>query len=153
MEEFELRRIMYDTINEICHYSQMQVFATSVYQKNYFQLQIDEAMNEMIDILLMKQEPSSIHSQSQSIPEAESSKEITMEELLASDGRNGKPAYVAVNGNVYDVSRAIRWAGGTHFGLYAGHDLTEEFMTCHNAMLKILNILPVVGVLKKQEEQ
>jgi hypothetical protein len=52
VDEFELKRIIYDYIKEICHYSQMQVFATSSYQKNYFQLQIEEAINGLINLIM-----------------------------------------------------------------------------------------------------
>ncbi len=51
MDEFELRRMIYDYIKEICHFSQMQVFSTSSYQKNYFQLQIDEAISGLINMV------------------------------------------------------------------------------------------------------
>lgn len=51
MDEFELRRMIYDYIKEICHFSQMQVFSTSSYQKNYFQLQIDETIGGLINMV------------------------------------------------------------------------------------------------------
>lgn len=76
-------------------------------------------------------------------------REITPQELAENDGSGGKSAYVAINGNVYDVSNIIRWAGGMHFGLRAGKDLTQEFSTCHNGMLERLKALPMVGVLKQ----
>ncbi len=71
---------------------------------------------------------------------------FTLSELSAFTGRNGKPAYVAVNGIVYDVTNNAAWAAGTHFGLTAGRDLTAEFANCHQAQ-QILNKLPVVGRL------
>lgn len=72
---------------------------------------------------------------------------FTLEELLQYDGKNGRPAYVAVNGIVYDVSNSSAWQAATHFGLMAGNDLTEEFNDCHQGNLRILNTLPRVGVL------
>ena len=75
-------------------------------------------------------------------------REFTLEELSQYDGKNGKPAYVAVGGIVYDVSSEPTWAGGAHFGLTAGKDLTEQFNSCHGSA-KILNKLPKVGILKK----
>ena len=74
-------------------------------------------------------------------------KEFTLEELAQYDGSGGKPAYVAVNGIVYDVSIEATWGGGTHFGLYAGKDLTAQFQGCHG-MESILSKLPKVGILK-----
>ncbi|HWT77048.1 MAG TPA: cytochrome b5 domain-containing protein [Mobilitalea sp.] len=183
MDEFELRRILYDYIKEICHYSQMQVFSTSIYQKNYFQLQIDEAISDMINFIqsysnrtdnneaiapmqLQQGNPAQTRqndsdpvvgepglqappgSNVNCIPAPEPKlRVISPEELADNDGSNGKPAYVAVNGNVYDVTDAIRWAGGTHFGLYSGRDLSNEFMACHNGMSDILKMLPQIGTI------
>ena len=77
----------------------------------------------------------------------EMAKEFTMVELAKYDGLNGNPAYVAVNGIVYDVSVSPAWGGGTHFGLYSGKDLTTQFKSCHN-MPELLNNLPKVGKIK-----
>lgn len=75
-------------------------------------------------------------------------KEFTIEELAQYDGSGGKPAYTAVNGIVYDVSYNPAWGGGTHFGLYAGKDLTSQFQGCHPASA-ILQKLPKMGILKQ----
>ncbi len=72
---------------------------------------------------------------------------FTLEELREYNGEEGRPAYVAVNGIVYDVSHLIGWAGGMHFGLYAGNDLSRQFFACHRGLLSVLEGLPVVGVL------
>lgn len=73
-------------------------------------------------------------------------KQFTLEELSKYDGSAGKPAYIAVNGIIYDVSKQAAWGGGTHFGLLAGRDLTKQFQSCHN-MQQILSNLPQVGIL------
>ncbi|HEX9025309.1 MAG TPA: cytochrome b5 domain-containing protein [Clostridium sp.] len=73
-------------------------------------------------------------------------KEFTLEELSQYDGSSGKPAYVAIEGIVYDLSKVSAWAGGTHFGLTAGEDLTEQFNSCHG-MIKILKNIPKVGII------
>ncbi|ADK15912.1 MULTISPECIES: cytochrome b5 domain-containing protein [Clostridium] len=75
-------------------------------------------------------------------------KQFTLEELSKYNGAGGSPAYVAVNGIVYDVSLSPVWGGGTHFSLYAGKDLTLQFKACHSGETKILNGLPKVGELK-----
>ncbi|MDF2592411.1 MAG: heme/steroid binding domain protein [Clostridia bacterium] len=72
--------------------------------------------------------------------------QFTVDELAQYDGSAGKPAYVAVSGIVYDVSIQSTWGGGTHFGLYAGKDLTAHFQACHDNDT-ILAMLPKVGVL------
>lgn len=74
---------------------------------------------------------------------------FTVEELAQYDGSDGRPAYVAVNGIVYDVSLEAAWGGGTHFSLYAGRDLTNQFNSCHGGRLEILKRLPQVGVLQE----
>ncbi|MFL0249337.1 cytochrome b5 domain-containing protein [Clostridium neuense] len=75
-------------------------------------------------------------------------RQFTLEELSKYNGANGAPAYVAVDGIVYDLSLVPSWGGGTHFGLYAGNDLTKEFNSCHKGGGKILEGLPKVGVIK-----
>lgn len=74
--------------------------------------------------------------------------EFTLEELAKYDGANRAPAYVAIDGVVYDVSLSYAWGGGTHFGLYAGKDLTNQFKACHKDQAAILDKLPVVGKIK-----
>ena len=54
-------------------------------------------------------------------------KEFTLEDLKEYDGSNGKPAYVAYKGLVYDVTESSMWADGDHEGMHmAGGDLTTE---------------------------
>ena len=54
-------------------------------------------------------------------------KEFTLEELAEYDGRDGRPAYVAFEGVVYDVTESAMWDEGDHEGQHqAGHDLTAE---------------------------
>lgn len=72
---------------------------------------------------------------------------FTLEELAKFNGRNGVPAYVAVNGVVYDVSRERTWGGASHFGLTAGKDLSAQFNSCHGMANKLAR-LPKIGVLK-----
>jgi predicted heme/steroid binding protein len=50
-----------------------------------------------------------------------------MNELAQNNGRDGKPAYVAFKGTVYDVSASAFWMEGDHMGAHqAGKDLTDE---------------------------
>jgi len=52
--------------------------------------------------------------------------EFTLEQLKQFDGREGRPAYVAYEGGVYDVSESAMWPAGDHEGMHnAGQDLTE----------------------------
>lgn len=53
--------------------------------------------------------------------------EFTAEELAKNDGREGRPAYVAYMGKVYDVTDSPMWGDGDHEGVHqAGVDLTAS---------------------------
>ena len=51
--------------------------------------------------------------------------QLTLEELKMYDGQNGNPAYIAVDGVIYDVTNVSPWSGGKHNGFTAGQDLTD----------------------------
>lgn len=72
---------------------------------------------------------------------------FTRAQLAQFTGLNGKPAYVAVNGIVYDVTNNAAWSAASHFGLTAGKDLTQEFASCHAGQQWILSTLKPVGRL------
>ncbi|MGL5354719.1 MAG: cytochrome b5 domain-containing protein [Clostridium sp.] len=76
------------------------------------------------------------------------SQEFSLEELAKYNGKDGMPAYVAVNGTVYDVTKVKPWRGGSHFGVMAGGNLTKEFAQCHSIEGWILKELTPVGILK-----
>ncbi|WBW99052.1 cytochrome b5 domain-containing protein [Oceanirhabdus sp. W0125-5] len=73
-------------------------------------------------------------------------REFTREELKQYNGENGKDAYIAVNGVVYDVTYESQWGGGTHFGVVSGTDGTEEFNQCHGGE-EILVKMKAIGKL------
>ncbi|WP_406676792.1 cytochrome b5 domain-containing protein [Neomoorella carbonis] len=81
-------------------------------------------------------------------------KEFTLEELAQYDGSNGKPAYVAVNGLVYDVTNVEGWKEGVHKPWsdkrVAGRDLTSELAKAppSHRQKEFWAKLPVVGRLK-----
>ena len=71
---------------------------------------------------------------------------FTKEELAQYNGENGQPAYVAIDGVVYDVSNVGPWAGGKHHGNVAGNELSAAIE--HSSHGKgVLKKLPVVGKL------
>ena len=54
-------------------------------------------------------------------------KKVTRQELEENNGKNGKPAFIAYKGKVYDVTESAMWIDGEHMGIHqAGKDLTEE---------------------------
>ncbi|HEY9060435.1 MAG TPA: cytochrome b5 domain-containing protein [Pseudobacteroides sp.] len=72
---------------------------------------------------------------------------FTEEELMKYDGKNGNPAYIVVDGKVYDVTNAPNWNTGGHNGVSAGRDLTKEMKNAPHGLSK-LELVKVVGVLK-----
>ena len=70
---------------------------------------------------------------------------FTMQELSKYNGRDGVPAYVAVNGIVYDVTGVEAWKYARHYGLTAGKDLSNYFNSCHKNEEKLLDKLDIVG--------
>lgn len=71
-----------------------------------------------------------------------------MEELARFDGRDGRPAYLAYAGKVYDVTDSFLWRDGRHQALHrAGQDLTEALGQAPHGP-ELLERFPVVGILK-----
>lgn len=70
--------------------------------------------------------------------------QLTIEELAMYDGQNGNPAYIAVNGVVYDVTGVDAWSGGTHQGNMAGTDLTDVIDSAPHGT-SVLDGLEIVG--------
>lgn len=68
---------------------------------------------------------------------------FTLEDLSYYDGRDGRPAYVAVDGVVYDNTEVFE--EGQHYSHLAGQELTEEFYSYH--VLEEIIDYPVVGRL------
>ena len=77
---------------------------------------------------------------------------FTDHELRQYDGQKGRPAYVAYDGIVYDVTIAPNWRGGMHRDMhYPGLDLTRSLHKApHDA--SVFRRLPRVGVLRSNEE-
>lgn len=71
--------------------------------------------------------------------------ELTIEELSQFNGADGNPAYIAIDGLIYDVSKVSRWPNGMHNGYTAGNDLTEEIKTKSPHGVSKLKGVPVVG--------
>lgn len=76
-------------------------------------------------------------------------REFTKEELQQYNGQNGRPAYVAVAGVVYDVSGKTAWVNGHHHGNVAGQDLTATITNVSPHGRRVLTDLPVVGKLNE----
>ena len=76
-------------------------------------------------------------------------KEYTLEEVAQCTGEDGRPALIACNGKVYDVSASYHWRKGRHHVLHrAGTDLTAELQHAPHGP-HLLEKVPVVGTLRK----
>lgn len=73
-------------------------------------------------------------------------KTFTVAELSQFDGTNGQPAYVAIDGTVYDVSNVPAWADGQHHGNVAGKNLSAAILKSPHGK-GVLKKLPVMGTL------
>jgi len=72
--------------------------------------------------------------------------ELSLEELKAFDGKEGRRAYVAVDGIIFDVTDSPLWASGTHNGNQAGQDLTQALAGAPHGPEKLENVVEI-GVL------
>jgi len=78
---------------------------------------------------------------------------MTREELAGYDGREGRRAYVAVNGKVYDFTGSKLWAGGSHLQQHqAGQDLTEVLLKAPHVRA-VVERFPVVGQIEEPAPQ
>lgn len=76
-------------------------------------------------------------------------KEMTSEELLCFNGKDGHPVYIAFEGKVYDVSKSPLWKKGLHINRHpSGKDLSGEISAAPHGP-EVLERYPQVGVLKK----
>jgi len=74
-------------------------------------------------------------------------RKITQIELAENNGKNGKPAYIAYQGKVYEVSESVFWLEGDHMGAHeAGKDLTSEIERAPHRQ-EVLERIKFVGVL------
>lgn len=79
--------------------------------------------------------------------------DLTIEELHSFDGKEGRPAYVAFKGKIYDVSRSKLWKEGSHLKRHlAGHDLTEAIKTAPHGEDKLLLMPPVGKIIEPGEK-
>ena len=77
-------------------------------------------------------------------------KELTREQFSSFNGKDGKPAYVAFQGKIYDVTASRLWPKGLHMNRHAsGRDLTSDFSAAPHGT-EVLDRYPQVAVLKKE---
>ena len=74
-------------------------------------------------------------------------KEFTLTELEKYDGKEGRPAYIAVDGIVYDIKNSPLWQDGKHNGLEAGTNMTRSFYQAYYKDVNILNKADLIGII------
>lgn len=73
--------------------------------------------------------------------------DLTLEALAGFDGKEGRPAYVAYKGEVYDVTESRLWKEGSHMRRHqAGFDLTEALSQAPHGEDRVLG-MPRIGSL------
>jgi predicted heme/steroid binding protein/uncharacterized membrane protein len=79
---------------------------------------------------------------------------VSEEELKQGDGKEGRPAYVAYQGKVYDVSASKMWRNGEHIRRHhAGMDLTADLPAApHDASVFTRPTVAAVGSLPAAEK-
>ena len=79
--------------------------------------------------------------------------EFDRESLARFNGQDGKPAYVACRGKVYDVGASRMWKAGAHMKRHAaGLDLSRDILAAPHGEEK-LEDLPQVGVYQEAAGQ
>jgi predicted heme/steroid binding protein/uncharacterized membrane protein len=77
-------------------------------------------------------------------------KEFTRAELARNTGTDGKPAYIAHKGKVYDVTNSKMWRGGRHMNRHdAGGDLTTDIQAAPHD-IDVLERYPQVGTMQQE---
>jgi predicted heme/steroid binding protein/uncharacterized membrane protein len=75
----------------------------------------------------------------------------TLDGLGQFDGKDGRPAYIAYKGIIYDMTRSRLWKNGSHVMKHAaGNDLTDFLKNAPHGEDKIL-AMPQVGTLLSAE--
>lgn len=73
---------------------------------------------------------------------------FSLKQLAYFDGQEGRPAYIAYQGKVYDVTQSYSWRNGEHYLVHkAGNDLTNDLQHAPHGN-DLLETFPVVGHLK-----
>jgi len=77
--------------------------------------------------------------------------ELDKKKLAENDGKDGKPAFVAYNGKIYDVTESKMWKKGLHMNRHqAGNDLTDSLGAAPHGD-EVLNRFKKIGTLNADE--
>jgi predicted heme/steroid binding protein len=80
-------------------------------------------------------------------------KDLTIDELAQFDGKEGRPAYFAFNGSIYDAAASKLWKEGIHVKRHmAGFDLTNALKQAPHGENR-LEAVPITGKLISSKEK
>jgi len=80
------------------------------------------------------------------------SRRFSIDELREFDGKEGRPAYVAYRGKVYDVTGSKLWRNGVHVRAHsAGEELTDAMLAAPHED-DVMQRFEVVGILVDETE-
>lgn len=81
------------------------------------------------------------------VPAMDDTDACTIDGLCQFDGKDGRPAYIAYKGTIYDTTKSRLWKNGSHMMKHAaGNDLTDILKTAPHGEDKVL-AMPRVGTL------
>jgi predicted heme/steroid binding protein len=121
------------------------VFIFSLLSLLYFELFFQSKTSGNIEINTTENQQQTDSETSKTSNTSDTNRIFTISDLSKYDGQNGNPAYVAVDGIVYDLSSVFK--NGVHFGHTAGQDLTNDFFIKH--VKSQITKYPAVGLLSK----
>ena len=80
------------------------------------------------------------------------SNNLTLKELKNFNGKEGKKAFIAVDGIIYDVSGEKAWVSGNHKGIQAGQDVSKEILKAPHG-ISVLEKLNIIGKIIGKPEK
>jgi predicted heme/steroid binding protein/uncharacterized membrane protein len=87
------------------------------------------------------------------VPAMDANGACTPDALCQFDGKDGRPAYIAYKGLIYDMTRSRLWKNGSHMMKHAaGNDLTDILGTAPHGEDKVL-AMPLAGKLLAPAEK
>ncbi len=75
---------------------------------------------------------------------------LTLEQLSEFDGLEGRDAYIAIDGKIYDVTNSSRWVNGAHNGYQAGQDLTAAINDISPHGTGVLSRMDLIGEIVEE---
>jgi len=80
--------------------------------------------------------------------------DMTIDDLILFDGTEGRAAYFAYRGKIYDVSQSEHWKKGTHFSKHrAGVDLTDMLTQAPHGEEKVIAMSQIGKLIQTHAEK